>query len=64
VNDVAAVVLFLVLPAVAVGLLVLSTRSTTWTGQHPLAAQRLGLAGGGVGLAVAAFWLGRLVRWW
>ena len=63
-NGVAAAVLFLVLPAVVVvGFLVLPARSTTWSDQHPLAAHRLGMVGGGLGLAVAVFWAGRFFRW-
>jgi hypothetical protein len=64
VNDVATVVLVLILPAILVIGLVLSTRSRTWSGDHPIAARRLGMLGGALGVAVAAFWVGRFLRWW
>jgi hypothetical protein len=43
--------------------LVLSARSP-WSDLHSVAARRLGMVGGVLGLAAATFWLGRFFGWW
>ena len=64
-NDVAAVVLLLlIVPALVIVGLLVSARPRTWSNDHAIAARWLGIVGGALGVAVAAFWAGRFVQWW
>lgn len=62
--NVVEILFALVIPVLVVSALVVPARSRRWAADHPIAARRFGLAGGSLGLVVAAFWAGRFVGWW